>query len=580
MDEILIVNDSKLNIMMLTNILKDDYKIISAESGAEMFEVLETCEPKLILLDVVMPEMDGFEAIAKLKVSSEYSKIPVIFVTGLSDAGSEEKGFKLGAVDYIGKPFKDNIVRARVKSYIQLYDFIRKTELAGQNDGLTGLYNKKMTEQEIRKQLEDNDLLECGALMIIDIDNFKSINDTFGHLYGDAVITKLGHSLRSMFQKSDILGRVGGDEFFVFLRNYNVHDILIGCAEGVCATFRNTFEQDGVSVKISASIGIATTEYTTNFEELYQYADIALYNTKANGKDGYCFYTGQENINYTSQRTTIENHQTAKSTAGDNLDGFNNSIKEYIFNLVEETSVAGYTIQAILQMISLQFSFNSVYITKLEYADDIVTAHNRLIDSSNSYTKTLTVLSPQSLQLLSGNFNKSSFFESDDSDILAQMGITKEPGSTAFIFALRNKNVLLGYIVFEKNIVAKPDKKIMKNITGVAQHLSTVMISQFLLDNATKTSDNMIAVLNSIDRPVYVTSQTAEKPLFSNSAVQSKSIKFHGANCMTKTGATACDDCPLHAAVETGGVYEDDNTTVTEIEWNGNSKAYVVISKQ
>ncbi len=535
MEEILVVDDSKLNQAVLTRILGGEYKIVCANSGKEMFTLLEKINPKLILLDIIMPDLDGFEVIAKLKVSEEYSKIPVIFITGLDDPDSEEKGFQLGAIDYITKPFKENVIKARVNSYVKLYDFVRQAEVLGQRDGLTGLYNKKMTEQQIKKLLSSEPPLTNGALMIVDIDNFKSINDSFGHLYGDMVIKQLGNSLRGIFQKSDILGRVGGDEFFVFLRNYKEIDIIKARAEDVCNAFRKTYEQNGITINISASIGIATTSDSLVFEEIYKYADIALYSTKVAGKNNYTFYEGQKDVVYKSNRTNILNSQASKDDLGERIRDFSENLKEYVFNLVEETKDAEYTIQYVLRMIAEQFSFFRAYITKLDYTKNGIKCIDSWINFDPQVQPTVKDLSIGLVAKMSETFKSHNLFIAKGNDDLLDLGFGSDKDSDTYIFALRNKKILLGYIVFEKyvNNEEQSDKEI-GYIIDVCQQLSTVIVNQFLIETAIKDKESMSKLLDSLDTAVMVVKIDGGRPLYLNKAAKEMGDNIYNAPCFEK----------------------------------------------
>ncbi len=576
MNQIIVVDDSKVNQLALKGILENEYDVLCASSGKELFQKLEESDPKLILLDVVMPELDGFQIIEKLKSSEQYNKIPVIFITGLNDTESEEKGFKLGAIDYIAKPFNERIVSARVQSYVQLYDFIRQTERMGQYDGLTGLYNKKMTESQIKKQLSSRPSLKNGALMIIDVDNFKSINDTFGHLYGDAVITQLGSGLRSIFQKSDILGRVGGDEFFVFLRNYNEKSVLEAKAKEVCAEFSKTFEQNSEIVKISASIGISTTDDSFEFEEIYSFADIALYNTKAKGKNGFTFYTGEEQVKYKSQRTDIENDKKKHNDASENIREFKDSLKEYVFNLVEGTKVAEYTIQSILQMIGTQFGFKCGFITKFDYGDAGVKCTHDWLSSDIAHKPVIGGVTFEEVLKLYDKFDQNNLAVIKSGEqIFESFGKVK---NDLYLFALKNKKALLGYIAFESAADGKElNPRVRVNFVDVCQQLSTVITNQFLIENMISEKQSMVNVLNNIDEPVYVISEGGKTTLFMNDAAKNTDEKLHTGQCFSKVAE--CTSCPLKAAISNGGYYENKDCVVKEISWAYGSKAYMVRHK-
>ncbi len=575
MDEILIVDDSSINRLALANILQNDYTVICASSAKEMFHVLEESDPKLILLDIIMPEISGFDAIAKLKSSEEYSKIPVIFITGLDDPSSEEKGFQLGAIDYITKPFKHNVVRARVQSYIQLYDFIQQTEKLSQYDGLTGLYNKKTTEHRIRKQLSSQPQLECGALMIIDVDNFKSINDTFGHLYGDAVLTQLGSSLRSIFQKSDILGRIGGDEFFVFLRNYQSIEIIEKRASEVCSKFSQSYSQKGKTIDISASIGIATTDFSFEFESLYEYADMALYGTKSRGKNGFTFYDGNDFTEYTSNRTQIDTLKASNDDPEQNIKQFSESLSDYMYSLSKDEKIVEYTFQSILNMISKQFHFDFAYITKLDYEETGVTCTYNWLTTDEKSNPHTVALPFAEITNLYNTFKMNDVIVSYPNKHSHIYSITQKNNKTFCIFPLRNTKNLLGFIGFEK--VAEENEfnsKQLKSISNICQQFSTLIINQFLVENIAKSRDNYIEILNNLDTPIYITQPNISHPIFENKASKNDILSFHGKNCFKPD--SLCHDCVLKEAISNNGFYSNSELSCKEINWTNGSKAYLI----
>ncbi len=177
------------------------------------------------------------------------------------------------------------------KRKVELEDLKIKSEM----DQLTGIYNKIATERYIHEYLKITSYQDKSALFVIDLDNFKQLNDTFGHLCGDQVLIKIGGILRNTFRTGDIVGRLGGDEFFVFIKNYGNRNILEEKAESLCNELKQSVEENGLAVDISASIGISLfPNHGTNFQTLYQKADEALYRVKAKGKKGFSFY--EENM--------------------------------------------------------------------------------------------------------------------------------------------------------------------------------------------------------------------------------------------------------------------------------------------
>ncbi|MGL4790174.1 MAG: diguanylate cyclase, partial [Anaerotignaceae bacterium] len=200
-----------------------------------------------------------------------------------------------------GKPFK---AIGSLKNINEAVKKERELIANAEKDSLTGLLNKGTTEKIIKNVLSERRVIgEKHSLLMIDIDNFKEINDTLGHQFGDVVIKELSEKLRELFRTDDVVGRVGGDEFFVLMKNFNELDIVTVKAKQVCNVFSKEYGIKGENIKISASVGISVyPEHGSNFEEIYEAADFALYATKANGKNGYTIFSGEKNISYCSDR--------------------------------------------------------------------------------------------------------------------------------------------------------------------------------------------------------------------------------------------------------------------------------------
>lgn len=221
MENILIIDDSIANIKMLSTILETDYNITVTKNGKDGIDKSKHMNPSLILLDVLMPEMDGFEVLVRLKEDKKTKNIPVIFITCLSDDKNEERGLSLGAVDYIVKPFNANVIRARVKNHIQLFLYQRTIENIAMLDGLTGIPNRRnydlRIETEWVKAIRNQTPI---SLAIFDIDCFKEYNDNYGHLQGDDVLKRVATVLKTILaEKNCYVARYGGEEFVVILIN-------------------------------------------------------------------------------------------------------------------------------------------------------------------------------------------------------------------------------------------------------------------------------------------------------------------------------------------------------------------------
>ena len=287
---ILITDDEKMNVEILGAILSPLYNLLVSRNGTRALELAKEHLPDLILLDVLMPDMSGFEVIAKLKETDITSKIPVIFITGLTSADDEEKGFDLGAVDYIVKPFNKTIVKARVNTHIRIIDQMRTIESIGLIDPLTKISNRRGFEN--RLDVEWNRAIReqtSISILMMDIDKFKNYNDKYGHQQGDAALKGFSDvASKSLMRAVDFAARWGGEEFVILLPSTD----LEGAAE-VAERVRSNVEAnvipttEGEETRITVSIGlnsvIPTAEDCT--ELFIKRADQALYKAKESGRN-------------------------------------------------------------------------------------------------------------------------------------------------------------------------------------------------------------------------------------------------------------------------------------------------------
>ncbi|MCL2761945.1 MAG: diguanylate cyclase [Treponema sp.] len=291
--KILIVDDEKMNIMALVHFLRSQYEIIIAVDGISALEAAEKHAPDIILLDVIMPDMSGFDVLVKLKDSSVTMNIPVIFITGLNDVESEEKGLVLGAVDYIAKPFHKSIVKARIQTHLKMSDYIRTIEKFGLMDVLTGLSNRRsfdtrMSTEWGRAFREKKPL----GLIILDIDNFKIYNDTYGHPQGDTLLQAIAAVLNETVNRSsDFVARWGGEEFIVLLPDTDRNGIL-NIAEQIRVNIKNRIvpctDETNTSATVSLGAKSIIPDDDNSIARFIADADALLYTAKKNGKDQVC----------------------------------------------------------------------------------------------------------------------------------------------------------------------------------------------------------------------------------------------------------------------------------------------------
>ena len=215
MEKILIVDDSLLQATQLKAIIDDEYDVTIAQTAEDGLRRASDEDFSLILLDVVMPEMDGFTLLKKLQEEIITQSVPVILITSLSDVANEQHGLILGAVDYITKPYIPLIVKARVNTHVKLYQYRRQIEEQSMTDQLTGVANRRRYDRySLAKWNEAARLQVPFSICMFDIDHFKMYNDTFGHPAGDKVIAAIAKTISSHLKRStDFVARYGGEEF-------------------------------------------------------------------------------------------------------------------------------------------------------------------------------------------------------------------------------------------------------------------------------------------------------------------------------------------------------------------------------
>lgn len=306
---VLIVDDEPTNVQTLAGLLKEEFRIQVATSGEKALSLAAgEHQPDLILLDILMPHMDGYEVCRRLKEEPRTSEIPVVFVTARDATSDEEKGFLLGAVDYISRPFSPAIVRARVRTHLSLK---RKTDLLEQismRDALTGIPNRRyfdgLFERERLRALREKQLL---SVIMMDIDRFKDFNDNYGHGSGDEALRKVARVLgEGVDRPADVVARYGGEEFVALLPRTHAEG-----AEELAERFRASVEAlalpheySSVAPVVTLSLGVATASgeegalsgagsdvesavRPLSGDALLKRADSALYTAKREGRNRY-----------------------------------------------------------------------------------------------------------------------------------------------------------------------------------------------------------------------------------------------------------------------------------------------------
>lgn len=288
---VLVVDDEVSNIEILSAVLEDDYDVCFATSAEEVYDLLRTVMPDLVLLDVLMPGTNGYEVCKRIKRNSLLADIPIIFTTALGDEGAELEGLALGAIDYITKPISPSIVQARVRNHLEMKRMRDQLATLAVTDALTGLGNRRQLEQSLKRETARLSVVGGNlSVIILDIDFFKRFNDLYGHAVGDQCIVQVAATLhRAARRAADVTVRYGGEEFACVLPDID-HDEVMEIAETIGLRISALGIPHGASETapfVTVSLGVATAPCTADIlAEAWIYAaDAQLYRAKNGGRN-------------------------------------------------------------------------------------------------------------------------------------------------------------------------------------------------------------------------------------------------------------------------------------------------------
>lgn len=291
---ILVVDDMTTTLLLIHDLLKDTYEVKIAKSGTKALEILESPNDiDLILLDIEMPDINGYDVCKRIKNNETIKNIPIIFITGRTSQEDEEYGLNLGAIDYITKPFNKAIVKLRIKNYLNLKIKNDMLEKLSMYDGLTNIRNRRFFDETFEKTFSEikRDKKSLAVLMI-DIDFFKPYNDNYGHGQGDETLRKVAKALEKTIKRpSDFVARYGGEEFVILLKDINKDGV-----EAVANNLLNAIRELKITHEFSkienyVTISIGASFYNSNSDitklELLLKADETLYEVKNGGRNNF-----------------------------------------------------------------------------------------------------------------------------------------------------------------------------------------------------------------------------------------------------------------------------------------------------
>jgi two-component system, cell cycle response regulator len=290
---ILAIDDSSdIHQLLKVRLRPDQLELHHSLTAEEGLQKARALLPDLVLLDVDMPNLSGFEVCRMLKADPLTRNIPVIFLTGASNVYNKVEGFELGAVDYVTKPFEAAELRARVRSALRTKRYQDLLSTRAQVDGLTGLWNRAYFDRRMIEELEKSRRQGTAlGLLMVDIDHFKRINDEFGHPYGDLIITAVAELLASSIRPSDAACRYGGEEFAIVLPDAN-HEAVLAVADRIrTGLAKRVFAPNLKPIDVTVSIGAGSTAGVAKLpdrEGFVKIVDDALYVAKKTGRDRVC----------------------------------------------------------------------------------------------------------------------------------------------------------------------------------------------------------------------------------------------------------------------------------------------------
>ncbi|MGQ0709654.1 MAG: EAL domain-containing protein [Rhodoferax sp.] len=293
---VLVVDDDRSTRWALRAALqRSGFIVTEAADGSEVEAELQRMRPDVILMDAVMPVMDGFTACTRMQESPEWRQIPVLMITALEDNASIERAFAAGASDYIPKPIHLAVVNQRVRRLVDATRAERHVRHLAYSDSLTGLPNRALFNDHLNRCIERASPVDKSlALLYLDLDRFKYVNDTLGHETGDKLLKNVSERIRGCVRGSDCVARLGGDEFAIVIDELPNTSVAAMTAQKICHAVTAPFELDGHEIMVSASIGIAVfPDNGSNASTLLRHADTAMYRAKKKNS-GFQFF--EENM--------------------------------------------------------------------------------------------------------------------------------------------------------------------------------------------------------------------------------------------------------------------------------------------
>ncbi len=462
-----------------------------------------------------------------------------------------------------------------------------------EKDSLTGLYNKGTTEKMISDYLAiQSDFPLKGSLFMIDVDNFKEVNDNLGHTFGDMVLCELADKLREIFRtqkepkmkdhREDIIGRVGGDEFVVFMKNTSNTRTIQAKAQSICKAFRLKYTcNDGRQIAVSASVGIASyPQHGETLADILRSADIALYQAKRTGKNAFCVYAGEAFSGYEGKRKEIVQDRNLPQKS------FRQNRIEYVFKVLYDAESTAPAVQSVLEVLASSLNFSRGYIFEIEDEGRVVSnTFEWCADGIEPQIHKLQKLPLSSVATAMQSFAKTgSFILGSLSELSAEERAVLEPqGIQSMLqFGIIENGQVLGFIGFDDcKIERSPTLTEIDEMATLCHILSTFILKQRHSEQAVRQSELFLALAERLDSLVYVMEPSTYRLLYANEKAKQCFKNKNATGCcyaLLKSRATPCTDCPTPSLNETSPQLwrQEENGQITMaclLEWAKNEPA-------
>lgn len=291
--KILVVDDHPTNLQIMLGVLGELYQVSVVTSGKEALRLAESLRPDLVLLDIMMPEMDGLEVLTHIRQSDWGRAMAVILVTADDRHETHLKGLELGADDFITKPFSLPLLKLRIRNILARDQARKKLDQMAYYDALTGLPNRSLLADRLHQAMAQAERRQQGlALVFLDLDGFKPVNDSYGHEAGDYLLKTLAQRLQAELREGDTLARLGGDEFIALLLDISDHKACHSLLQRLLEAVAKPFYYHDKALHVTASIGVTTYPQAQPIDgtQLLRQADQAMYQAKQSGKNQFCVF--------------------------------------------------------------------------------------------------------------------------------------------------------------------------------------------------------------------------------------------------------------------------------------------------